>query len=360
VLTALAGVALPTARRSVLPLALAALGVATAWAVGGVAVSVADGAPVLVDAGPALSLAALGIVLAAAVALEGIRTPVPSRRVAAVPASTSSAPRGPRAAASALGVVLVVAASVAAAPALATVLSGGAGGAAGAVRAAEPRTLPALVAAEAQAEPDIGTIVLRPTMVASAPGADTAAAPLAVTARIDRGAGRTLLEQRTIVATAPLAGSAASGDASEPTGPLSPATSELATLVGNLVAPSGLDAAPALDALDVRFLLLEHAGTGDDDPAVAGMIAALDGNPALASVGDTETGRLWRVVADDTVSVEPAARPASSALVLGVQLGILGLTLLLAVPTTFRPRRPADRTDPDGPASTFDPEGDDD
>jgi hypothetical protein len=90
------------------------------------------------------------------------------------------------------------------------------------------------------------------------------------------------------------------------------------------------------------------------------MIAALDANPALAPVGDTETGRLWRVVADGTVSAEPADRPASSTVVLAVQLSILGLTLLLAVPTSLRPRRPAERPDPDGPAATFDPEGDDD
>ncbi len=330
-LTALAAVAVPTAPRAVLPLVLAALGVVTAWAVGAIAVTVADGAPVLIDAGPALSVAALGIALAAAVALDGIRSPAPSRGAAPY----GPEPRGPRAVAAAVGALLVVAAATAAVPALATVMSGGGGGS-GTVRAGEPRTLPALVAAEAQANPSLGTIVLRPT------------ADGAVTARIDRGAGRTLIEQRTIVASAVR------------TAPTS--TSELSVLVANLVAPSGLDAAPLLDALDVRFLVLEAPPTrgGDGDPAVAAMVAALDGNPALAPVGDTGTARLWRVVTTDTVSLEPAALPASSAVVLGVQFSILGLTVLLAVPTSLRPRRPAERSDPNGPAATFEPEGDDD
>lgn len=330
-LLALVALALPTARRAVLPLALAALGVVTAWAVGGLAVTVADGAPVPVDAGPALSLAALGVVLAAAVALDGIRTPAARRRVAAY----GPEPRGPRALAAALGAMLVLAAAAAAAPPLVTIVTG----ASDTVRASEPRTLPALVAAEAQTDPDLGTIVLRPVAL----GADAPAAgsgPV-VTARIDRGAGRTLLGQRTVVATA-------GGAPSE----------QLAALVGNLVAASGFDAAAELDALDVRFVLLEQPATGD--PATAAIIAALDGNPALAPVGDTTTGRLWRVLADDAVAVEPASLPASSAVVLGVQLGILGLTLLLAVPTSFRPRRPAERPDPDGPAATFEPEADDD
>ncbi|MBB5618542.1 glycosyltransferase [Microcella frigidaquae] len=350
-LIALAGLALPTVRRALLPLALAALGVTTAWAVGGVAVSVANGAPVLVDAGPALSLAGLGIVLAAAVALEGIRTPAPSRRVAAV----ASEPRGPRALAAALGAVLVVAAVLAAVPAVATIITEGAGTAAGAVRAAEPRTLPALVAAEAQAEPGLGTIVLRPTSVVDPPGAEPAA--ISVSARIDRGAGRSLVAQRSFGATAPLAGAAGAGTTSAE-GPY--AAAEIAALVANLVAPSGQDASSGLATRDIRFVLLEPAAPGVAESTVSAIVAALDGNAALASVGDTDTGRLWRVVTDDD-GPAPADDPdPSSGVLLGVQLGILGLTLLLAVPTSIRPRRPAERTDPDGPAATFEPEGDDD
>ncbi len=348
VLTALAGVALPTARRAVLPLVLAALGIITAWAVGGLAVTVADGAPVLVDAGPALSLAALGIVLAAAVALDGIRTPAPTRRLAVY----GPEPRAPRTIAAAVGLVLVLAAATAASPVLATILTGGA-----AVRPGEPRTLPALVAAEAQADPSLGTIVLRTVPTSAATPSATPSATPTVTARIDRATGRTLIDQRTLRASAPLGDDASAEPA------------ELARLVGNLIAPSGLDTAPLLDALDARFVLLEGASgpaaspdpaDAQSDPAIAAMIAALDANPALAPVGDTETGRLWRVVADGTVSAEPADRPASSTVVLAVQLSILGLTLLLAVPTSLRPRRPAERPDPDGPAATFDPEGDDD
>lgn len=336
VLVALLALALPTARRALLPLGLAAAGIATAWAVAGVAPAVADGAAVPLDLGPALSLAALGIVLGAALGLDGIRTPALAHRTA----TFGPEPRGPRVLAGSLAAVLVVAAVLAAAPAVATIVTGGA-----AVTAAEARTLPAIVAAEAQSDPGLGTMVLRPV-------AAPAAGATAVSARIDRGAGRTLIAQRTFAATAPLAGP------SEVEGPY--AEAEIASLVANLVAPSGFEAAEALASRQVRFVLLEPAGPGVDAAAVSAMVAALDGNPALAPVGDTDTGRLWRVVADEA-GPRPVDDPVpGSAVVLGVQLSILALTLLLAVPTTLRPRRPRDEAEPTAPTATFDAEGDDD
>ncbi|MFN4003033.1 glycosyltransferase family 2 protein, partial [Microcella sp.] len=73
VVLALLAPALPDGRRGIVPLVLAALGLVTAWGVSGLAVSVADGRPVLVDAGPALSLLGLGLALAAGIALDTLR-----------------------------------------------------------------------------------------------------------------------------------------------------------------------------------------------------------------------------------------------------------------------------------------------
>jgi len=335
VLVALLALALPTARQAVVPLVLAATGVATAWAIAGIAVAVADGAAVPLDAGPALSLAALGVALAAAVGLDGIRTPALQRRVA----SFGPEPRGPRTLATALGLVLVVLASTVAAPAIATSLTG-----TSAVRAGEPRTLPAIVAAEAQSDPTLGTLVLRP--VVAPPSATEGAGQPAVSARIDRGAGRTLIAQRT------------SADAANAEGLNSP--TELAALAANLVAPSGLDVSDVLAARHVRFVLLEPAGAGTDAATVDDVVAALDGNPTLAPVGDTDTGRLWRVVAADDAPLAAADPVPGGGVVLAVQLSILALTLLLAVPTSLRPRRRAEPTEAEGPTATFEAEGDDD
>ncbi|UYN82551.1 MAG: glycosyltransferase [Microcella sp.] len=341
---ALLGLALPDARRSIVPLALAALGIATAWAISSVSVVTAAGQPVPLDVGPAVSLAALGLALAAAIGIDGL---------AARPATVRTTPRRPRVLAAALATLAVIAAALVAAPAAIAVLTGTA-----AVTSTDARTLPALVAAEAATDPGVATLVLTPI-------------DSRVAARIDHGAGRTLIEQRTIVATRALVGSGlpgtSGGDLAAVAGSGSSDASVLqgiaesttvAEIVANLVAPSGRDLTAELDALDVRFVLLESAPAASAAADTA--VAALDGNAQLVPVGDTDAGRLYRVVADDTSRAGDPARPASTAAILGVQLGILALTLLLAVPTSLGPRRA--RTDSavdEGPATTFEA-GDDD
>jgi len=191
-------------------------------------------------------------------------------------------------------------------------------------------------------------------------------------ARIDRGAGVTLIEQRTIVNTAALDPDAVASSVAERT--------ELAELVGNLAAPSGRDVTEALDALDVRFVLLTSpaagasgaasraasgaagtSATGASGAAGDSVTAALDGNVVLTPIGNADAGRLWRVVPADDVSAATAARPPSTPIVLGVQLGILALTLLLALPTSLRPRRSrSDGRADDSPAPTFEAGDDDD
>ncbi len=369
---AILGLALPEGRRGLVPLALGGIGLLSAWGVSEFAVSVAGGQAVALDVGPALSLMTLGLVLAAAIGLDGLgapRTAAPGS--AAVPRSAAAVRTGRMLAAS-LATLAVLAALVVAAPAATAVLAGTA-----TVRAGEPRTLPALVAAEALADPGLATLVLTPL-------------ESGVAARLDHGAGRTLAEQRTLTATSVLRGSGLPGTAGSVSD--SAAAQQLADVAGNLVAPSGRDLTPELDALDVRFVLLEAgapapgaaaadasavgtagagaaaagaagagaaeagaAGAGSSCAATAGSaVAALDGNAQLAPVGDTDAGRLYRVVADDDSRAADPARPASTAVILGVQLGILALTLLLAVPTSLRPRRArADSGVDEGPAATF-------
>jgi hypothetical protein len=82
--------------------------------------------------------------------------------------------------------------------------------------------------------------------------------------------------------------------------------------------------------------------------STARAMVAFDANPSLESVGKTDFGLLWRYATPDTAAsaqltsvggVEPWR-----ALILGVQLLVLILTLLLAIPTgipqpEIRPRR---------------------
>ncbi len=340
VVLGLAALALPHGRRAVAPLLLAAVGIVTAWAVSSLSVSVAEGAPVRVDVAPALSLAALGLTLAAGVGMQSLGTA--GRLSVGGPVRPGAGGRALRVSGAVLTSLAVVASLVVAAPALTAVLRGDAE-----VRAGEPRTLPAIVAAEALNDPDLGTLVLTPVVLD---------AGTAVAARIERGAGRTLIEQRTVANTAVLA-----GDDAE-------AAQQLAELVANLAAPSGLDVVPLLDELSVSFVLLAPAD--DDVPRSARdqVVAALDGTTALVPVGDADAGRLWRVSGTESVESETARAStdettpttvAGARTVLAVQLGILLLTVLLAVPTSIRSRRRDHVVTDDEPAATFEP-GDDD
>lgn len=319
-LLALLALTLRTGRRALLPLVIAAAGLALAALGAGVALTTADGTAIRLDPAPALGLYWLGLLLAVGVGLDGLR------RAGIVP-----------------GLVAVVAATLAVSPALGAVLLGTA-----AVRPSPDRTLPAIVAADALASPRIGTLVLTPVDGGLA-------------ARIERGSGAMLVDARSYLSTEGLlgqggsAGGAAGGAAEFAT---------IAELAANLAVPSGLDVGPLLDEVDVRFVLLSDSSraTGLEGPggAAAATAAALDGTALLVAVGDTDAGRLWRVVADDDDRAAIAARPATAWPVLIGQLGILALTLLLAIPTERGPRRvrAADGTS-DDPATTFSEDEDD-
>ena len=224
------------------------------------------------------------------------------------------------------------------------------------VRPAPDRGLPAIVAAAAADEPGIATLVLTPLEEG-------------IAARLERGSGAALIDERTVLRTAGLGEPASTGGAGlgGPTADqLAPdlAASDLADLAVTLAVPSGADAAPLLESADVRFVLLAERSrtTGSEAPAAvrAAITASLDADPLLVPVGDTDAGLLWRVVADDETPAAIAARPATAWPFLAAQLGILALTLLLAVPTGRRPRRVrAEHGTIDDPATTFAEDDDD-
>lgn len=306
-LLALVALAQRDGRRAILPIIMAASGLVTAVLVSGVSVVVSEGEAIRLDTAPALGLFWLGVTLASVVALDGLR------RAATVPA-----------------LVVVLAAVLAASPALSALVLGTAD-----VRPAPDRRLPAIVAADASSAPRLGTIVLTPREDGLA-------------ARIERGAGESLVERRTFAVT---------DDAARD-------VRDLPELAANLAVRSGLDLGPLLEREDVRFVLLAETSraTGDESPpdARTAIASALDATPLLVPVGDTDAGRLWRVVADDETPAAIAARPATAVPILAGQLGILALTLLLAVPTGHRPRRVrAEDGTIDDPATTFSEDEDD-
>ncbi len=319
-LLALLGLAQRSARRVVLPFVMAGAGLALAVLVSGIAVVAADGTAIRIDTAPALGLYWLGLALAAGVALDGLR------RAGTIP-----------------GLVAVLGAALAVSPALIAAVAGGT-----VVHPAPDRTLPAIVAADAVADERIGTLVLTPLE-----GGD------ALAARVERGAGSMLIDARSYPVTV---GAALAGPEQE--APADDASALIAELAANLAVRSGLDVGPLLDEADVRFVLLadRSRATGAQTPpaAAAGVAAALDSTAQLVAVGDTDAGRLWRVVADDEARAAIAAPPATAWAVLVGQLGILALTLLLAVPTGYRPRRVrAEEGTIDDPATTFAEDEDD-
>lgn len=199
-----------------------------------------------------------------------------------------------------------------------------------AVSATDGRTMPAVVTAKATTQPRAGTLRITPQPDGG------------IEAEVVRGSGQTLDGQTTLSSTSR---SLTSGQR------------ELATLAGNLSSRSGYDASGELKRLGIDFVLLappaaalneKQAGAEPDTAASeatrtrAGV--AMDANPLLVSVGQTTTGSLWAFDRGTTV-VPPAAQIPPDAggiwrlIVLLVQGVIVGLTLLLAIPTT----RSADR-----------------
>ncbi|WP_460774839.1 glycosyltransferase [Microbacterium sp. GXF7504] len=272
------------------------LGLGTAFAVVGLQVAhTPAGDPVAIWPGPALSLAWLGLVAGAAVALDAGSAPS-QRRVRAVAAT-----------------VLMLTTAAAVAPAFTAT-----------VRDQSPlqngptSTLPAYIAAQGRGDASVGTLVITPR------------ADGAVASRVVWGGSDTLTGTSTVLATRT---------------ELTETEREAAQLVADLVTPAAPDVVDRLAAHGIRFVVV--AGDDDSDQARALRLTAatsLDSRDGLEGVGQTPKGALWRVATD------VAARPAPGVAVEGVarlvvvgQLVVVAVALLLSVPTSAS-RRQARRT----------------
>lgn len=282
IVAALAALLLPNNLSALGGVGVAAAGLLTAALAQGVQVATTGSVAISVWSGSGLSLYWLGLVIGFSLSIAA----VPSFRI--VPA-----------------LVITAAVAVVAGPLAIAFPTGSAS-----VASTSDRSLPAYVAAEAQTDPRVGTIVLVPQ------------ADGGILARLERGAGATLDQQSTLVMTG-----------AEP----ADAINELA---GNLVSRTGLDVDSALKRLGVRFVVLtEPAGSqvGDVATAVRARAAvSLDGNAAFSAVGDTRYGLLWSAV--DAESTTTEATPTDVVGPFGVAYTIALLlvflvAVLLAVPT---------------------------
>ena len=306
---ALLALFLPGSRRAIPTLVLALLGFATAVAGAHLEISFVGSDAVGMWPGAGLSLFWLGLTGAVVVALDALRggSVIPS-------------------------LVVVLASALAVGPLLAAPLSQSSD----VTASTDTSTLPAFVAAEASGDPLLGTLQIDAQDDGS----------LAVL--LHRGTSTTLDEESTLMATA-----------IETT----PEQEALAALAGNLASRSGFDAAAALNAEHVGFVLLPELddAVADSEDAQAARLRvadALDGNRTLTPIGDTSRGLLWHFQeVDDT---QPSTGPGATEtpLGLGILIGfgfIFFVTLLLAVPTS-RGRGRANVADTADPVSGFDEE----
>ncbi|WP_210506471.1 glycosyltransferase family 2 protein [Naasia sp. SYSU D00057] len=300
---ALASVVLPGAARAAAALAVAATGFATAVLAVRVAVGAAGEAAVTPWPGAALSLTWLGLVGAAVIGLSA------GHRVLARTARVT------------LGGLAAVGIAAAVVPLVWAVATGAGGAVPGA-----PRTLPALVTAGAATDPTTGTLVLE------------AQSGSGISASVERGSGETLEQQSTLYSAAP---------------PDAALGADLPSLAANLASRSGYDPVPVLEAQRIGYVLLAP-GTRETRVVHDRTAAAMDANPLFAPVTSTEHGTLWRYAGLDAGM--PAAAPsgpggfdtALGGAILGMQLLVLLVTLLLALPTGgladwWRPEREARR-----------------
>jgi GT2 family glycosyltransferase len=278
-------------------LVIAALGLATAFAAVGVSVAFAQSLNVPLWPGAGLSLAWLGALGGALVALDIGLAP----RLAA--------------ARSLAAVTVMLALVVLAMPALTSMARG-----TSLLTNGPASTLPAYVSAAGREDPDVGTIVITPQ---NAGGASS---------RVVWGGSETLDGQATIISSRTVA----TAD-----------DEEVATLTANLVTSAADDVVADLASVGVSFVLLAPVTQPESEVARAFRLSAataLDQRDGLDAVGETDKGVLWRV----TQEVEPrAAAPASvrdlARTIALVQIIAVAVALLLAIPTAAS-RREARRS----------------
>lgn len=306
-LLALLSLFLPGARRSIPALAVAAIGLGTAWVAVHVQATSLGAATTGPWPGAALSLYWLGLVGALVVALEVLGR-----------------------AAVATGAVVVVAAALAVAPALLAPVVG-----TSPVHPGDGRLLPSLAAAAANADPGIGTLVIVPQPDGS------------IAARLERGEGATLDDQSAL-----FAGRTEASDEDV----------ALAELAGNLASHGGFDAVPELQRLQIAFVFVPPlaADAEDDEVAVRERVTeSLDATAELNPESVSGYGALWAYPGLERVDDPAPERGAYGIAVLLVQGAVFLFVLLLALPTRRRRRVVQTRSSLDEPAATtFDEDSD--
>ncbi len=278
-------------------LVVSALGIGTAFAAVGIAVSFAQSDVVAVWPGAGLSLAWLGALGGALTTLDAGLAP----RLAPVRTATA--------------VVVMAALAVLSIPALTAMHRG-----VSELQNGPRSTLPAFVAAEGRGDPDVGTLVLTPQNDEG------------VSSRLVWGASETLGSQSTLVSTRTQE---------------KPSDDALADVTADLVLPSATDAVADIAARGIGFVLLAPAVAPESESARTFRLAAenaLNQREGLAAVGDTDKGALWRVTVDVAARAAPSASVVSTARwIATVQFAVAAIAVLLAVPTSAS-RRAAHRS----------------
>ncbi|GAA4348707.1 glycosyltransferase [Microbacterium rhizosphaerae] len=268
-------------------LSVSALGLGTAFAAAAIAVASSADIAVAIWPGAGLSLAWIGALGAAVVFLDaGLAARVRLLRTG-------------------LAVLVMAALAVVAFPALTsatrgtTLLTNG-----------PASTLPAYVAAEGRQDAQIGTFTIAPL--------DSGAAASDVV----WGGSETLAGHSTIQASTPTA---------------TRADREVAALTADLVTSTSPDVVARLAARGIGFVVLAPTPGDESDQARALSMqakTALDQRDGLEQVGTTEKGTLWRVghaVADRAAATDD--QRGTAVLIAVLQLGVLLVALLLAIPT---------------------------
>ncbi|MDN4639319.1 glycosyltransferase family 2 protein [Agreia sp. PsM10] len=308
----------PSVTRAIVAVVGALLGLATAIASTRISLDAIGADPVVLWAGPGLSLYWLGLVCAAVIGLHTLK------RFSVAP-----------------GFVAATTVVVVAVPLVASTLLGSS-----AIQTTDGRLLPAFVTAEAASTPRVGTLVLTPQPDGG------------LESEIVNGTGVMLDDQSTLAST--------NRDPAR--------DAELAELIGNLASLSGEDSTPRLADLGVEFVLLANPAPGDDEPALVTTTtrstAAFDANASLTTVGKTFAGTLWQITGTESLSSLPEPAPtnlgsATGVLVLVGQGIVFLLMLLLALPAgRLQPHgaRAVSALEPAGPVIPDEPdsEGSDD
>jgi GT2 family glycosyltransferase len=278
---ALLALLLPGARLASGAWLVALLGFGTALAANQLVLAAIGADPVRVWSGSGLSLYWLGLIGALVIGLRSLS------RFASAP-----------------GVVAALALAVVVLPLVASLHLGTA-----AVREGTGQTQPAFIAAEAGIDTRVGTLQLVPQ------------ADGGLLATIELGVGATLNQQSTLHSTDET---------------FSAREKALAELAGNLASHSGLDTSADLADFGIRFVVLQPAvDTVEAADTAVRTETALDGNAALASVGETDFGRLWQFGEADAAA--STSVPARAGGVFGlvttlILLAVVGSAVLLSLP----------------------------